>query len=68
MFFRIRICTLYHAAANMHQQPGNDHHHGMLNSRLIAHLPLIVPEGCAMRVGNETRAWRTGDQGNQFEP
>ena len=36
-------------------------HHGMLNARLIAHLPLIVPEGCAMRVGNETRPWRTGE-------
>jgi aspartyl/asparaginyl beta-hydroxylase (cupin superfamily) len=35
-------------------------HHGMLNTRLIAHLPLIVPEGCAMRVGDETRAWQTG--------
>lgn len=35
-------------------------HHGMLNGRLIAHLPLIVPEGCAMRVGDETRAWSTG--------
>lgn len=36
-------------------------HHGMLNSRLIAHLPLIVPEGCAIRVGDETRAWATGE-------
>ena len=35
-------------------------HHGMLNGRLIAHLPLIVPGGCAMRVGDETRAWTTG--------
>jgi aspartyl/asparaginyl beta-hydroxylase (cupin superfamily) len=36
-------------------------HHGMLNGRLIAHLPLIVPDGCAMRVGDEARAWRTGE-------
>lgn len=36
-------------------------HHGMLNARLIAHLPLIVPEGCAMRVGSETRPWREGE-------
>jgi aspartate beta-hydroxylase len=36
-------------------------HHGMLNARLIAHLPLIVPEGCAMRVGEETRPWREGE-------
>lgn len=30
-------------------------HHGMLNTRLIGHLPLIVPAGCRLRVGNETR-------------
>jgi len=36
-------------------------HHGMLNARLIAHLPLIVPDGCAMRVGDRTRPWRTGE-------
>jgi aspartyl/asparaginyl beta-hydroxylase (cupin superfamily) len=35
-------------------------HHGMLNTRLICHLPLIVPEGCGFRVGNETRAWEVG--------
>ncbi|TNE66906.1 MAG: aspartyl/asparaginyl beta-hydroxylase domain-containing protein [Alphaproteobacteria bacterium] len=36
-------------------------HHGMLNTRLICHLPLIVPEGCALRVGAETRAWQAGE-------
>ncbi len=35
-------------------------HRGMLNCRLIAHLPLIVPEGCWLRVGNETRQWEEG--------
>jgi aspartyl/asparaginyl beta-hydroxylase (cupin superfamily) len=35
-------------------------HHGMLNSRLICHLPLIVPPGCWLRVGNETRPWEEG--------
>ena len=35
-------------------------HHGMVNTRLICHLPLIVPEGCALRVGNETRLWQEG--------
>ena len=30
-------------------------HNGMLNTRLICHIPLIVPEGCRLRVGNETR-------------
>ena len=36
-------------------------HHGFLNTRLICHLPLIVPEGCALRVGNETRPWKEGE-------
>ena len=35
-------------------------HHGMLNTRLICHLPLIVPTGCRLRVGNETRAVEAG--------
>ena len=29
-------------------------HCGMLNTRLIVHLPLIVPDGCRLRVGNHT--------------
>lgn len=32
-------------------------HSGMLNTRLICHLPLIVPENCGFRVGGETRRW-----------
>ena len=36
-------------------------HHGMLNTRLICHLPLIVPHGCRLRVGAETRAVRAGE-------
>ncbi len=35
-------------------------HTGMLNCRLICHLPLIVPDGCWLRVGNETREWEQG--------
>ena len=35
-------------------------HRGMLNCRLIGHLPLIVPDGCWLRVGNETRRWEEG--------
>lgn len=31
-------------------------HTGLINTRLICHLPLIVPHGCALRVGNDTRA------------
>jgi hypothetical protein len=38
-----------------HIQP----HHGLLNTRLICHIPLIVPDDCAIRVGNETRAFLT---------
>ena len=30
-------------------------HHGMLNTRLICHIPLIVPPGCRLRVGGQTR-------------
>lgn len=35
-------------------------HHGMLNARLICHLPLIVPPGCGFRVGGQTRQWEEG--------
>ena len=30
-------------------------HYGFVNTRLICHLPLIVPDSCGLRVGNETR-------------
>jgi aspartyl/asparaginyl beta-hydroxylase (cupin superfamily) len=35
-------------------------HHGFMNARYICHLPLVVPEGCAMRVGSQTRSWTEG--------
>jgi aspartyl/asparaginyl beta-hydroxylase (cupin superfamily) len=35
-------------------------HTGMFNTRLVCHLPLIVPEGCRFRVGSEVRAWEEG--------
>jgi aspartate beta-hydroxylase len=35
-------------------------HHGFINTRLIVHLPLLVPSGCSLRVGNETREWVEG--------
>lgn len=35
-------------------------HTGMYNSRLICHLPLIVPPGCRFRVGNQIREWEQG--------
>ena len=36
-------------------------HHGYVNTRLVCHVPLIVPEGCWFRVGNETRHWKRGE-------
>lgn len=35
-------------------------HNGLINTRLICHLPLIVPDGCRFRVGNEWREWEEG--------
>ena len=35
-------------------------HTGVSNTRATVHLPLIVPPGCAFRVGNETRPWAEG--------
>jgi aspartate beta-hydroxylase len=35
-------------------------HNGFINTRLICHLPLIVPDKCRFRVGNETREWVEG--------
>ena len=35
-------------------------HTGMYNTRLICHLPLIVPSGCRFRVGDEVREWQEG--------
>jgi aspartyl/asparaginyl beta-hydroxylase (cupin superfamily) len=35
-------------------------HVGVNNTRLVCHLPLIVPEGCWFRVGAETRFWKRG--------
>lgn len=36
-------------------------HNGATNTRLTVHLPLIVPEGCALRVGDDTRHWVPGE-------
>jgi aspartyl/asparaginyl beta-hydroxylase (cupin superfamily) len=35
-------------------------HNGLINTRLIVHLPLIIPGNCHFRVGNDTRAWQKG--------
>jgi len=36
-------------------------HTGVANTRLVCHLPLIVPPGCGFRVGETTREWRVGE-------
>ena len=35
-------------------------HRGVTNTRVVCHLPLVVPEGCALIVGGERHAWREG--------
>lgn len=35
-------------------------HHGIANTRLVCHLPLVVPPGCWFRVGEERREWERG--------
>jgi len=35
-------------------------HNGLVNTRLICHLPLIVPGRCRFRVGNDVREWAEG--------
>jgi len=36
-------------------------HNGETNARLVAHLPLIVPPACRLRVGFEEREWNVGE-------
>lgn len=35
-------------------------HTGIANTRLVCHLPLVVPRGCWFRVDSETREWHRG--------
>ncbi len=35
-------------------------HRGVTNTRLVGHLPLIVPENCALTVGGEVHVWQPG--------
>jgi aspartate beta-hydroxylase len=35
-------------------------HSGVTNTRLVAHLPLIIPRGCSLTVGGETHEWQEG--------
>jgi aspartate beta-hydroxylase len=36
-------------------------HTGVINTRLVVHLPLIIPQECGLRVGDETRMWKEGE-------
>ena len=36
-------------------------HTGVANTRLVCHLPLIVPPGCGFRVGESVREWKVGE-------
>ena len=36
-------------------------HTGSTNTRLVVHLPLLLPGKCGFRVGNETREWKMGE-------
>jgi aspartyl/asparaginyl beta-hydroxylase (cupin superfamily) len=35
-------------------------HTGVANTRLVCHLPLIVPPGCGFRCGATVREWEVG--------
>jgi aspartyl/asparaginyl beta-hydroxylase (cupin superfamily) len=35
-------------------------HHGLINTRLICHLPLVAPPGSWFRVGSDVRQWEEG--------
>ena len=36
-------------------------HTGVTNTRVIVHVPLVIPPGCRFRVGSDTRPWRPGE-------
>jgi aspartate beta-hydroxylase len=36
-------------------------HRGVTNTRLVTHLPLVVPDNCAIHVGGEERVWHEGE-------
>ncbi|HEY0233220.1 MAG TPA: aspartyl/asparaginyl beta-hydroxylase domain-containing protein [Dokdonella sp.] len=35
-------------------------HHGVTNTRVVTHLPLVVPDDCALVVAGELRRWQEG--------
>jgi aspartyl/asparaginyl beta-hydroxylase (cupin superfamily) len=55
---RARAPTAYFSILDAHTRIPP--HTGVTNTRLIVHLPLIVPPDCGFRVGSETREWIPG--------
>lgn len=35
-------------------------HYGTTNTRLVVHLPLLIPDQCALKVGGELHVWQAG--------
>ena len=35
-------------------------HRGVTNTRVVGHLPLVIPEDCALKVGGEIHEWHEG--------
>lgn len=36
-------------------------HHGVTNTRVVCHLPLVVPPDCALSVAGQAHVWRVGE-------
>jgi aspartate beta-hydroxylase len=36
-------------------------HRGVTNTRLVTHLPLVIPPNCAINVGGEEKVWQVGE-------
>ena len=49
-------CLFSKLTAGSHIRP----HRGVTNTRLVTHLPLIVPGNGALRVGGEDHVWQQG--------
>jgi tetratricopeptide (TPR) repeat protein len=50
------LCRVSQLKAGAHILP----HSGAINTRLVCHVPLIVPPNCRFRVGNDVRQWEKG--------
>jgi aspartyl/asparaginyl beta-hydroxylase (cupin superfamily) len=50
--------SLYFSVLEPHSRI--EEHTGIVNARLIGHWPLIVPDSCSLRVGDQRREWAPG--------